>query len=224
LAQHAHMMEELQSNAYDIKGKVRIGIPPFVLSTVLSSIMVSLILDNPGIHFDIVEIGAFDLRNMLILKEIDVAALLVPTNLKPDVFQQESLCVDSFAAFMDCDNPLATLQQLNWSDLDGQSLAMVDKTFMSHYQLLDTFAKHQVKPQVRFTSTNWDLILTSVMGSQLINLIPGVVSDYFQNPRIVKRTFYTPLSWQVVLCRNHKLNHTRAKEHVFQTILSHFRE
>lgn len=222
LEQHSHMMEQLRSSADTITGKVRIGVPPFVLSTVMSSVMTHLIINNPDIRIEIVEVGAVDLRKMLILNEIDMAALLVPTTLEADSFQQELLTTNNFAAFMDYENPLAAKDQLNWSDLDKQSLVMVDKSFMSHHQLKDMFAKHQLQPKVRFTTTNWDFTLTATIGTELISLIPGMTSDYFQHPRIVKRTFADPLPWQVALCRSNKIQHKRASAYIFEQILAHF--
>lgn len=223
LLDHQNMMEQLQANSLTLKGRVKIGIPPFILSTVFSQIMTRLIVDNPDLHIEIVELGAFDLRQTLLMGEVDMAVLLTPTALDSQQFEEHTLVRSSFAAFMDKNNPKATQKKLAWADMHEQPLAMINKSFMSHYQLHQAFEQHGVKPQVLIQSSNWDFLLMTVLGTQMMALLPSVVPAHFHSKQVVRREFEAPLPWECVLVKSQKQLYTRATGFIFNEILAHFK-
>jgi len=82
LKQYDEMMEVLRADSVKMKGKIKIGIPPLVNTMLFTHILPKLIIENPSIQFEIIEVGAFQLQKLLILQEIDMAVLLRPANFK----------------------------------------------------------------------------------------------------------------------------------------------
>lgn len=56
------MFLKLHDHSKGLKGSINIGIPPLILSVVFSEVMPKLILENPGIQFNLKEIGAYQLK------------------------------------------------------------------------------------------------------------------------------------------------------------------
>jgi len=224
LEQHDNMMEQLQEASTQLKGKIKIGIPPFVLSIVFSEIIIQLILNNPDIQIEIVELGAFELRKSLILKEVDIAILLTPTAMDTETIEERLLVENEFCAFMDRNHALASKPVISWSDLHHAPIAICNKTFMAYHQLHHAFEHHNISPNIIITSGNWDFMLMTVVKTELISFIPAVFSDHFTNKNVVKKYFDQPLPWQVIMCRHKKQLYSRVENYIFNAILDYFKQ
>lgn len=222
IEQHNDMMDQLRMDATKIKGKIRIGIPPLVLSTVFSEVTSELIINNPDIKIEIVEIGAHDLRKSLILQEIDIVILLKPTDVNPENIEEILLVENELCAFMDRNNSLASEKKLPWSKLHQHPMGIFDNSFMIHHQLIQKFEEQAIKPEVLFTSICWDFLLRATIGTKLVTILPSPISKYFPNDHVKKVEFEQPTSWKVVICRQKKKVYSRVEEYVFQYILEHF--
>jgi len=223
LEQYDDMMDQLQEASTKLKGKIKIGIPPFVLSIVFSEIMIQLILNNPDIQIEIVELGAFELRKSLILKEVDIAILLTPTTMNPTLIEETPLIEGELCAFMNRNHALASKPLISWSDLNHAPIALCNKTFMAYHQLHHAFEHHNVSPNIVITSGNWDFTLMSTVKTELIAFLPSLFSDHFSNNNLVKKYFDQPISWQVVMCRHKKQLYSRVEDYLFSEILNHFK-
>jgi len=224
LEQYDNMMEQLQEASTQLKGKIKIGIPPFILSIIFSEVMIQLILNNPDIQIEIVELGAFELRKSLILKEVDIAILLKPTALDPKIIEEALLIEDELCAFMDQNHRLVSKDLLTWSDLHHAPIAICNKNFMAYHQLHRAFESHSITPNIIITSGNWDFTLMATVRTELIAFLPGVFSDYFSNNHVTKKSFDQPISWQVVMSRHKKQLYSRVEDYIFNEILTYFKE
>jgi len=222
IEQYNSMLEQLREEAIRIKGKIRIGIPPLVLSTVFSEVISGLIINNPSIKVDITEIGAYELRKSLILQEVDIAILLEPVKISSEDIEEIRLTENQLCAFMDKSNKLALEEKLSWSSLDKHPMAIFDKSFMIHHQLTQEFENRNIKPKTLITSSCWDFLLRSTIGTDLVTILPSPILGYFSNEQVAKIEFDEPLSWKVVICRCKKRVYSRTEEYVFKYILNHF--
>lgn len=98
LESYDQMFNNLHNVTKTPKGSINIGIPPLILSVVFSKVMPEMILSNPGIQFNIKEIGAYNLKNELLLGNVDIAVLLSPTGIADNLvemneIQRSELCV-----------------------------------------------------------------------------------------------------------------------------------
>lgn len=216
------MIQELQEESAQLKGNIKIGIPPVVISVVFPEILPQLISTNPEIRFEIKEAGAVELKKDLILQELPIAVLLRPTGLDTSAVEEVVIRSDTLSAFMSKDNPLAQKELLKWTDLHNQPMAIFDSTYMIHHQLLNKFGSQQVKPQLYLQSASWDLLLNSTRKTGLITVLPTPVAQYYSSNDVVRKEFETPIYWEVVLCRRKQKRYSRIENYVFNYMKDYY--
>jgi DNA-binding transcriptional LysR family regulator len=222
IEQYQYMIEQVREASSKMKGKIKIGIPPLVISVVFSKIITELIINNPDIKFEVIEIGAYELRKSLLLQEVDIAILLRPTKMSQANVEEKLLAVDELCAFMDIDNPLAKSKKLDWEQLNDQPLAIFDHTFMIHHKVNKQLEFKKVKPKISLMSASWDFLFRSTKGTNIITILPAPVSDYYPDPNIVKVPFHLPLNWEIVACRCKKTHYNNIEKYVYNSILEFF--
>ncbi len=224
IEKHDNLMKEFREHGSLIKGVVRIGIPPLILTVLFTEVMAELIRLNSEIRFIIVEKGAFELRKMLLLDELDIAVLLNPTNLNDVLFKEEIISEDELSAFMSKENPLASKSSIEWTDLKGKDLAVFNETFMIHHQLMRKFQSLNMEPKISLLSGSWDFLLEVTRTSSFITILPAPINEHFSFKDVTEVPFSKPISWQVVLTYKQKSHYTRIEEYTIDSIIKYFRE
>lgn len=224
LDHHAGMLKELREHSTTVKGSVRIGIPPLILTVLFTEVMSRFISLNPTIRFEIIELGAFELRKMLLLNELDFALLLTPTNLSPLIYEEVLIRQDELTAFMSAHNPLAEKEILSWSDLRGRDLAIFNETFMIHHQLMRKFDALKMDPKISLMSGSWDFLLEVTRTSEFITILPSPIRHHFFIQEIKERHFDSPINWNVVLTYPIKTHYTQIERYVKKSIVEYFTE
>ena len=220
--QYDEMMTQLREDATKLTGKIKIGVPPLILSALFSEVLSSFIIENPDVKVEVIEVGAFELKKQLILQEIDIAILLKPTTLCEESFEEVLLVQDTLCAFMDQDNPLSTAEALSWAQLDGQAMAIFDKSFMLYHQVMQEFERRGIRPDILITSAYWDYLLRTTMKTDLITILPSPIADHFRSANVAKVEISDPILWDVVLCRQKKASYSQAETHMFDHVLQYF--
>lgn len=223
LKQYDEMMENLRSAATQIKGRIRIGIPPLVLTVLFSEIIPKLILKYPNIQFDIIELGALELKKSLVLQEVDIAILLNPVDFNKDFIEKVIIADDDLFAFMNCDNKLANRKSLHWSDLNNEDIAIFSESFMISHYLMRKFESESIKPNIKIKSNSWDYLLYSTKTNNLITILPYPISTFVCYENLVKLNFYDPLNWEVILCRHIKTHYSRIENLIYEELISYFK-
>ncbi|GEK91928.1 LysR family transcriptional regulator substrate-binding protein [Alkalibacterium kapii] len=218
------MMEELQQESTQLKGNIKIGIPPVVISIIFPKILPHLISTNPEIRFMIKEAGAVELKKDLLLQELPIAVLLRPTGLDPDTIEEVVVRNETLSAFMSKSNPLAEKERLDWNDLHNQPMAIFDSSYMIHHQLMNKFTSEQIKPQLYLQSASWDLLLNATRHSNLITVLPTPVDNHYFSADVVRKEFISPIYWEVVLCRRKQKRYSRVEDYVFNYIKDYYKE
>ncbi|HSL87050.1 MAG TPA: LysR substrate-binding domain-containing protein, partial [Bacteroidales bacterium] len=221
---HNNLMTEFREHGSMIKGVVRIGIPPLILTVLFTEIMADLIRLNPQIKFIIVEKGAFELRKMLLLDELDLAVLLDPTNLNELLFKEEIIRVDELTAFMSIDNILASKEEIDWADLKGKDLAIFNDSFMIHHQLMNKFHGLKIQPKLSIMSGSWDFLLEVTRTSQFITILPSPIREHFFFSDVKEIPFRKPISWKVALIYPVKTRYYRIEQYAIDSIKRYFLE
>jgi len=220
--QYDEMMAQLREDATKLTGKIKIGIPPLIISALFSKVLSNFIIENLDVKVEVVEVGAYELKKKLILQEIDIAILLKPTTLCPESFEEVLLVQDTLCTFMDQNNPLSIEKTLSWSQLDGQPMAIFDRSFMIHHQVMQEFERRNIRPDILITSAYWDYLLQTTIKTDLITILPSPIADYFLNAQIAKVEIQDPILWDVVLCRHKKESYSPAETYMFDHILHYF--
>lgn len=220
--QYENMLFEIRNLDADLKGEIRVGIPPFIISTIFSQIISLLKRKYPDIEITILEYGAYQLEKMLLAKEVDIAILLKPNKLDLHLVEEIHLLENELCAFVHEAHDFTSKESLSWTDLNQAPLAIFDQTYMIHHQLVAEFKKQKIQPNILIQSNYWDFLLRSILGTDIITILPTVTVDYFPAPSIKTIPFNEPIKWKVVMCRNKKETHPHVAEFVFNKIIEHF--
>lgn len=221
--QHEEMMDSLRTGSSKTKGTIRIGIPPFVLSVVFSEIVPKLIRENPDIKFEIREVGAYQLEKELLLGEIDIAILLSPTQISPDLVDSYEVFQSELTCFMSPKHEFADQDIIHWNDLHQKDLAIADKTFMINHILKNKFQRHNVQPNLVLVSQSWDFLISSViLNPETLVILPHPIVDVYQFENLIEKRMSSPIPWKVIMARMKKENHSNLQTHVLEEIISFF--
>ena len=219
---YQRMFEEIRELSVEVRGKIRIGIPPLILGIAFPQILSSLISNNPHIEFEIIEAGSVELEKGLLAKSIDLAVLIRPTDFEEGVVEEYLIQEGELSAFMSSTNPLAKKQKLLWSDLAGQTLALLDASYKIHHKVKRRLDIENIQPKKIITSTSWDFLLMSTRKSDFITVFQAAIQDIFLLKDITAVSFYDPIPWQVSICRLKKKKYTQIEKFVLKSIVSHF--
>ena len=216
------MLIELRESSAQNKGKIKIGIPPFILSLLFSDVLPSMILENPNIEFEIIELGAYGLKDLLISKSLDFSVLLHPMKISSVDTKEHVLVNSELTAFMSADNPLAANKKIDWQDLKDYPLALLNDTFMIHHHVIEKFKAQDISPNVRILSSCWPFMMLSTKNTDIVTILPSSISELIKIPNVVKRRFNDPLPWIVVLHQPKKSHYSHIEKHTLNTLLSVF--
>lgn len=219
---HDTMLKELRENASAIKGTIKIGVPPLILTVLFTKLLSQLITKNPYIDFVIVEEGAFELEKRMVLHEIDFAVILQPTDLKSQLFHEDLIHRDELTAFMSINHPLANQPTISWMDLKQRHLAIFKESFMIRHQLERKFDSLGIKPNIALSSESWDFLLEATRGTDFITILPSPTSHHINMDGIVEKHFDHPISWHVVLAYPAKQHYNRIELYTKRSIIEFF--
>lgn len=223
LKQYDEMMESLRHTAAKVKGRIKIGIPPLVLTVLFSEIIPKLILEYPNIQFEISEVGALELKKSLVLQEIDIAILLNPVDFNKACIEKVIIADDDLCAFMNKDNALASKKKLQWSDLNNVDIAIFAESFMINHYLMRKFESESIKPNIKIKSSSWDYLLYTTEANDLITILPSYMNNFASYKNLVKVDFYDPINWEVILCRYNKTHYSRVETLVYNDLINYFK-
>jgi DNA-binding transcriptional LysR family regulator len=222
LEKYDQLLDALQEETNQLKGSVKIGIPPVVISVIFPELLPKMITENPDIKFEIIESGAAELKNRFLLQETPITVLLDPTGLDKSSVEEVVISKDCLCVYMSEDNPLASKSSIEWEDLHYQPMAIFDSNYMIHHQLMTQFQSLGIKPQIHLQSASWDLLLNATRNSNLVTVLPSPVTNHFQLDGIKEVPFSQPAEWRIVLCRRKQKYYSHIEDYVFNYIKDYF--
>lgn len=196
---YTHMIERLQSAATDYQGTVRIGIAPVIISTVFSNAIVQFIQENPGIHLELVEEGAYELQEMLILGKIDLAVIVSPstyTSISEKVIYHNSVSVwfNKHHRFHKASGPIPI------QEIAKEKIVTLSDTFMVTHQIKKLFLQKDLYPNFYFQTSAWDLILNMCQTNDLIGILATPIENNYDTKDIEHREIEPFFPWNISLC------------------------
>lgn len=217
------MFLKLHDHSKGLKGTINIGIPPLILSVVFSEVMPKLILENPGIQFNLKEIGAYQLKNELLVGNVDIAVLLSPTGIPDNMVETYEIQRSELAVCLSPRHHLASKTVITWEDLTNEQLALFDPSFMVHHLVMEACERHQVRPNIVLTSSSWDFMLNSTkINHHILTICPKPITELYQLNDIKCIPMEQPISWRVVLTRLHKKNYSEVESFIMDDLLQSF--
>lgn len=217
---HNRMLEELREDSSHHRGSIRIGIPPLIVTVFFSEIMAQLMVLNPNITFHIIEKGAFELKNMLLLGEIDLAILLNPNDLNSFTYKEVEIFNDELSAFMNYKHPLANRESISWKDLTDQNLVIFNDTYMIHHQLSKKLTSERVRPKLLINLESWDFMFEFTRKTDFITIQPSPIKNHAVMDCVRMVRFRDPIKWKVVVNYEKKEYYSNVQEYVLNSIVN----
>lgn len=217
------MFSNLHNSHDHNEGTITIGIPPLVLGVVFSTIMPELILKNPNMTIDVKELGAYQLKDELLLGNVDLAVLLAPAGFNSQLVETYEIQQSELAAFFSDKHALAHKKSIQWQDLNNQNLALFDDSFMIHHFLTAAFGRQQVHPNIILTSGSWDYLLNATrVNKEVGTILPKPIHDLYPIKGITCRPIEKPVVWTVILARLKKTTYSHAESFILDSLLNSF--
>lgn len=217
------LMQDLRINKTTIKGTIRVGIPPVILTVLFKKAIPQFILDNPNIQLEIVEAGAYELQKMLLLQEIDIAFLIDP--ITTNNIQSKTVVEDQAVVIFNKHHPFAKSHSpLTYLDLANEKIILLNNSFMIHHQIKKNFQVAGVTPHIFFESGAWDLLASMCESLDIVTILPAPIVPHYSEKTLLSRPLEPRFSWIVKICRLENIYHNHLIEfvedffiHFFQT-------
>jgi len=178
------------------KGKVRVGIPPLIVTALFATCLSDFRNTYPEIDLDIIEYGAEELKRRFHDGELDFAVLLAPINFKTAT--KYALRTDELVAFVSKNHKFAEKESLSWKDLDKEPIAIFNESFSINRLLTERFEIEKISPNLVLKSGSWDFLIESVMSSDLITILPKPIYSYVYSDECKVVPIENAISWDVL--------------------------
>ncbi|EFR30589.1 LysR family transcriptional regulator [Eremococcus coleocola] len=221
---HDTLLEELSNLSRYPSGKIRIGIPPLVLSVLFTTVISKLISSNPNIKFEIIEAGAFDLVNKIEKGGVDIAIILQPNRINHKYFYEVTLFEDILSVYVNKNHELAQSihRPIQWKELDNLDIISFDQTFMIR-RLLDNKLKEEiVHPNFINQSISWDFLVETVKTADCLTILPRTIERFMNTNDLIRINFADPLPWNVAMVFPKKSPYSLLEKYTIQSLQNFF--
>lgn len=223
LEKYNQMHKNLHSTEQEISGKINIGIPPLILSVIFPKVLPELIQSHPHIKFEVVEKGAYVLKNELLVENIHFATLLYPENVSRNEIESVEIYQSELAVFCSPKHHFATRKEITWQDLNREKMVIFDHTFMIYQQLEENFNRRQIYPNIVYASSCWDyLYYTAKSTPDVLTILPLATEKLYAADDLVSVRIKEPILWKVTLCRLKKARYSAIESYLFDRLISEF--
>ncbi len=199
LNSYRKVQEQAASLSGVITGILRIGTFSSVATHWLPAIIKKFQADYPGIRYELLLGDYAEIEQWIFEGRVDCGFLRLPTKAE---YETISLAKDEYVAVLPVDHPLTEKDTLCPLDLNDQPFMLLEhggKTEVSEY-----LEKHQLKPDVRFTTWDDYAVLSMVESGLGIGVLPRLILQRIPY-KIEIRSFSEPLYREIGLAmRNGK--------------------
>ena len=194
-----YLYENIQHSFYQenkvYAGKIRVGIPPVIGSSIFVSILTSFRNEYPNIEVDIIENGAKVLEHNLQNGTIDLGVVISPV--EESKFDFLPIYKDQNVIVLHQDHRLSSREELSFADLEHDTFLILNKTFMLHHHIIEKCLESGYKPSIYFESSQWDFLLELVAQNQGITILPRPILKHVEKKSVMVLPFKEPFPWQV---------------------------
>ncbi len=206
-SQYEVMLDRLQDSVSEKKGTVRIGIAPVIISTVFNEALVQFIQNNPGIKLTLIEKGAYELQEMLVLGKLDLAILVSPvtfSSISEQVIYQDSVAVwfNRQHRFNQIDGPIPL------AEIGKEKIITLNNSFMVTFQLKQHFMHASIQPDFFLQTDSWDLILNMCQKTNNVGILARPIGKNYNTGEIVSREIDPFFPWKISLCALKNVQHS----------------
>jgi len=197
LRQARRLTSELTDMKSELKGALRLGLPPLVGSTFFSDTITRFRREYPGIELQIAEFFSSHLEQALDDGEIDIAAAMLPVDTERFVLQQ--FAADRLMFVVNPGHEISTHSAVRILALKNQPLVTFTKDFKLCRLIEDACRAQGFAPSIVGRSSHLDFVLAMVASGMGITVLPRSVIErtsagHFVTVPIVKPAIHFELA------------------------------
>jgi len=222
IAEYDELIGIIELRSKNEEGEVTLGIPPLVITTLFTDFLYWIKEKNKRVKVSILEYGGQLLEEMLDEEKINFA-VLVNTNKKNDErYHTLDIYLGEYGIFMSRNNPLSSKKKLNWQDLNGVSIAIVDKSYAT-YHIFESFIKeYNVKIHSMMPSYFWDYHFASVKNTHIMTFMPLITQEIVNMRGVKAILFEPPVPWKISFVWRKKSGYTSAASYLIDAFHAYF--
>ncbi|TDF91036.1 LysR family transcriptional regulator [Paenibacillus piri] len=180
------------------KGHVRIGLPPMIGSSFFPSVIRKFHERYPGLSVHIVEEGSKKLESEVECGNLDVAAVLLPTN--EELFDCYAFVDEKLQLIVHPGHPLAGREAVALTECAQEPFILFRKDFALHERVMSECIRCGFRPNIMYESSQWDFVSGMVAERLGISLLPQRICNAL-SPELVcviPQTVPT-ISWRIAM-------------------------
>jgi DNA-binding transcriptional LysR family regulator len=174
--------EEVVELASLRRGRLRLGIPPMVAVMFFPPLLAEFHQSHPGITLELREEGSRNIEALVMNREIDVGAVVLPTDER--TFGTMPFVRDELRAVLHPSHPLARRREIALRDLAGTPFVLYRPEFALHGHILDACQRSGFKPEVVGESSHWDFIVAMVAANIGVALLPSTMCQQLDERQV----------------------------------------
>lgn len=207
--------------ASNSKQVIKIGVPSLILMVFFSSMLPKFKEKYPSIDFEVVEAGSYQIRQLLIIGEIDIGIILGQTELNSDIFHQVLVHSSEVVAFIDQEHPLATENEIEWTSILNYDIATFNNDHSTHKLLNQKIKTLKETKQIAYTASAWDYLINLTRGTNIITFLPELIYQYVPHQSLLYKKTVDPLGFDIYACMV-KNRDVQNKHNIYDDILNIF--
>ena len=165
------------------RGTLKIGLPTVGSSILFAPLFAEFRKHHPDIDIVLQEHGGEQLKEMILTRELDVAAFLLPVE---ETFQAQAVCNEPMVALLPHDHPLASAGRpsIRLKELAKSPMIMFEKGFSLNQVIEDACRKRGFAPHVAARSAQPEFIVALVAAGLGVAMLPRLVVNRSVYPAI----------------------------------------
>jgi DNA-binding transcriptional LysR family regulator len=190
--------EEVVELAALRRGRLRMGMPPIVGVAFFASLLAEFHLAHPGIELELREEGSRHIEALVMSRELDVGAVVLPTDEK--AFATLPFVSEELRAVLHPSHPLSRRRALTLRELAETPFVLFRPEFALHGHILDACRRSGFKPTVVSESSHWDFIVAMVAANIGAALLPMTICRQLDHRQVRSVRLREPvIPWNVAL-------------------------
>ncbi|WP_308197185.1 MULTISPECIES: LysR family transcriptional regulator [Anaeromyxobacter] len=180
------------------RGRLRIGMPPITGVTFFAPLLAEYHQAYPGIVLELREEGSHHLEALVMNRELDVGAVVLPTD--EEAFGIMPFVKDELRAVLHPSHPLARRRSVELRELAGTPFVLYRPEFALHGHILEACRRAGFKPAVVSESSHWDFIVATVAANIGAALLPNTICHQLDPRQVLSVRLSEPrIPWDVAL-------------------------
>jgi DNA-binding transcriptional LysR family regulator len=180
------------------RGSLRVGMPPIVGVAFFPPLLSEYHRLYPGIALDLREEGSHGIEALVVNRELDVGAVVLPTD--EVAFGTMPFVRDELRVVLHRSHPLARRRTLALRDLRRIPFVLYRPEFALHGHILDACRRSGFQPNVVSESSHWDFIVAMVAANIGVAFLPETICRQLDRRQVRPVRLSDPaIPWHVAL-------------------------